>query len=92
VLIALFTDIHANREALDACLAHAERARPDRTIFLGDYVGYGADPGYVVDRVQDHVARGAIALRGNHDEAVVGSAAGMNGAAREAIAWTPEAA
>jgi diadenosine tetraphosphatase ApaH/serine/threonine PP2A family protein phosphatase len=88
VLIALFTDIHGNREALDACLAHAERARPDRTIFLGDYVGYGADPGYVVDLVQDSVARGAIALQGNHDEAVVGSAAGMNEAAREAIEWT----
>ena len=88
MLIALFTDIHGNREALDACLAHAERARPDRTIFLGDYVGYGADPGYVVDLVQDHVARGAIALQGNHDEAVVGSAAGMNEAAREALEWT----
>jgi diadenosine tetraphosphatase ApaH/serine/threonine PP2A family protein phosphatase len=88
VLIALLTDIHANREALDACLAHAERARPDRFIFLGDYVGYGADPGYVVDLVQDYVARGAVALRGNHDDAVSGSSAGMNETARAAIAWT----
>jgi diadenosine tetraphosphatase ApaH/serine/threonine PP2A family protein phosphatase len=88
VLIALFTDIHGNREALDACLAHAERARPDRTIFLGDYVGYGADPGYVVDVVEAFVARGAIALLGNHDEAVVGSSARMNEAARQAIEWT----
>jgi diadenosine tetraphosphatase ApaH/serine/threonine PP2A family protein phosphatase len=88
VLIALFTDIHGNREALDACLAHAERARPDRIIFLGDYVGYGADPGYVVDLVQDAVRRGALALRGNHDEAVIGSTAGMNQAARTAIEWT----
>jgi diadenosine tetraphosphatase ApaH/serine/threonine PP2A family protein phosphatase len=88
VLIALLTDIHGNREALDACLAQAERIRPDRYIFLGDYVGYGADPGYVVDRVRDHVARGAVALRGNHDAAVVGSTAGMNEVAREAIEWT----
>jgi diadenosine tetraphosphatase ApaH/serine/threonine PP2A family protein phosphatase len=88
VLIALLADIHANREALDACLAHAERIAPDRFILLGDYVGYGADPGYVMDVVQRYVEGGAIALRGNHDDAVVGSAAGMNDMARAAIAWT----
>jgi diadenosine tetraphosphatase ApaH/serine/threonine PP2A family protein phosphatase len=88
VLIALLTDIHGNREALDACLAHAERARPDRTIFLGDYVGYGADPGYVVDVVEACVAGGAVALRGNHDDAVGGSDARMNETARRAIEWT----
>lgn len=88
MLIALLTDLHGNREALDACLAHVQRMRPDRYVFLGDYVGYGADPGYVVDLVRDYVARGAVALRGNHDDAVVGSAAGMNHVAREAIAWT----
>jgi diadenosine tetraphosphatase ApaH/serine/threonine PP2A family protein phosphatase len=88
VLIALLTDIHANREALDACLAHAERMRPDRYVFLGDYVGYGADPAYALDVVRSFVARGAVALRGNHDDAVLGSAAGMNEAARQAILWT----
>jgi diadenosine tetraphosphatase ApaH/serine/threonine PP2A family protein phosphatase len=91
VLIALLSDIHANREALDACLAHAQGTRPDRYIFLGDYVGYGADPGYVVDLVTGYVAQGAIALRGNHDEAVVGLSAGMNDMARAAIAWTRSA-
>jgi diadenosine tetraphosphatase ApaH/serine/threonine PP2A family protein phosphatase len=88
VLIALLTDIHGNREALDACLAHTRRMGPDRYIFLGDYVGYGADPGYAVDLVEEFVARGAIALRGNHDDAVVGSSARMNDAARAAIEWT----
>ena len=87
MLIALLTDIHANREALDACLAHAECKGADRYIFLGDYVGYGADPGYVVDLVEGYVARGAIALRGNHDEAVAGLGARMNDMARAAIAW-----
>jgi diadenosine tetraphosphatase ApaH/serine/threonine PP2A family protein phosphatase len=88
VLLALLTDIHANREALDACLAHAARMKPDRYVFLGDHVGYGADPGYAADVVTDFVAHGAIALKGNHDEAVVGSTAGMNETAREAILWT----
>jgi diadenosine tetraphosphatase ApaH/serine/threonine PP2A family protein phosphatase len=88
VLIAILSDIHANREALDACLAHAQRFAADRYIFLGDYVGYGADPGYVAEVVQDFVARGAVALRGNHDDAVIGSAARMNEVARAAIEWT----
>lgn len=88
MLIALLSDIHANREALDACLAHAERIKPDHYFFLGDYVGYGADPGYAVDTVAAFVADGAIALRGNHDAAAIGSSAGMNEAARAAIEWT----
>lgn len=87
--IGLFTDIHGNREAFDACLAHAERQLVRRHIFLGDLVGYGADPVYVVDQVAERVARGAIALLGNHDEAAIsGVSPGMNEYAREAIAWT----
>ena len=46
---ALFADIHGNREALDACLADAKNRGADRLVFLGDLVGYGADPAYVVD-------------------------------------------
>jgi predicted phosphodiesterase len=90
--IALFTDIHGNREALDACLADAARRRANRLIFLGDLVGYGADPVYVVDRVAELVAQGAVALLGNHDEAAIaGDTQGMNDYAREALAWTCQA-
>ena len=49
--LALLSDIHANRQALDACLAHAEAAGAERLAFLGDLVGYGGDPAYVVQRV-----------------------------------------
>ena len=49
--IALLSDVHANREALSACLAHAQACSVYRHIFLGDYVGYGADPGWAVDTV-----------------------------------------
>ena len=41
MLIALFTDIHGNREAFEACLHHARRLRAERFVFLGDYGGYG---------------------------------------------------
>jgi len=37
--IAFLSDIHGNREALDACLAHTERRKADRLVFLGDLVG-----------------------------------------------------
>ncbi len=88
MLIAIFTDIHGNREAFEACLAHAARRKIDRFVFLGDYVGYGADPGFVVDTVMAFVSRGAIALLGNHDSAATGAAESMNSAAARAIAWT----
>ena len=88
MLIAILTDIHGNREAFSACLAHARLLGADRLILLGDYVGYGADPAWVVDRVRTLVAEGAVALLGNHDAAIDGSDEDMNSLAREAIQWT----
>ena len=57
--LALLSDIHANRQALDACLAHAQAAGAERLAFLGDLVGYGGDPAYVVQRVMELAAHGA---------------------------------
>jgi len=88
VLIAILTDIHGNREALEACLVHAEHRRVDRYVFLGDLVGYGADPGFVVDIVQGFAARGATVLLGNHDSAAIGHPEHMNDMATLAIEWT----
>ncbi|MED5618641.1 metallophosphoesterase family protein [Ideonella sp. BN130291] len=87
--LALITDIHANREALSAVLAHAEGLGVQRYAFLGDYVGYGADPGWVVDRVREFVAQGSAAVLGNHDAAVVrGPTPSMRLEPRQAIEWT----
>jgi diadenosine tetraphosphatase ApaH/serine/threonine PP2A family protein phosphatase len=88
MLTALLADIHANREALSACLTHAQACNADRYVFLGDYVGYGADPGWAVDTVMAHVDAGAIAVRGNHDAAAVSDEADLNETARAAIEWT----
>jgi diadenosine tetraphosphatase ApaH/serine/threonine PP2A family protein phosphatase len=89
MLIAILTDIHANREALTACLAHAQERNAQRYAFLGDLVGYGADPAWVVDTVIDYVQRGALAVLGNHDRGVI-QAPGkhMNPQAREVVEWT----
>ena len=87
--IALLTDLHANREAVTACLKHAAQHAPDQYAFTGDFVGYGADPSWVVDTVMDHVARGAIAVQGNHDySATCEIAPHMRAEAREVIEWT----
>ena len=87
--VAFFSDIHANREAFDACLAHAARQGAERYVFLGDLVGYAADPQYIVDRVARFAEDGAIVLKGNHDESAgSGNGAGMNDYARKAIEWT----
>jgi diadenosine tetraphosphatase ApaH/serine/threonine PP2A family protein phosphatase len=83
--IALLSDIHGNLEAFHACLADAEARGADRYVFLGDFAGYGADPHGVIDMIRDYVGRGAIAVRGNHDEAIYGSAAYMNEMAKSAI-------
>lgn len=87
--LALITDIHANREAFEACIEQAHLHGADRLAFLGDFVGYGADPAWVVERVQDLVAQGAIAVRGNHDEAVArGASQHLVEDARRVIEWT----
>ncbi len=87
--LALVTDLHANREAVSEVMAHARAQGVDGFAFLGDYVGYGADPGWVVDLVREQVAQGAIAVLGNHDEAVVaGPRSTMVADARQVIEWT----
>jgi diadenosine tetraphosphatase ApaH/serine/threonine PP2A family protein phosphatase len=88
VRIALLSDIHANLEALRACLAHARTRGVERHAFLGDFVGYGADPVAVVEIVAQHAARGDYAVKGNHDEAIEGSTAYLNDTAAEAIVWS----
>lgn len=85
---ALLSDIHGNREALQACLAHITRNPVDRIMFTGDVVGYGADPVWCLETVMNHCAKGAVAILGNHDEAVFKQNLDMNAAALAAIEWT----
>ncbi len=65
---ALLSDVHGNLEALDAVLAACSRARIDRFVFLGDLVGYGADPNACCQCVR---ALDPIAVVGNHDAAAI---------------------
>src|SRR5690348_11623158 len=60
--VAVFADMHACVEALDAVLAAADGA--DQLWSLGDMVGTGPDPVEVVARVRSACR---VALLGNHD-------------------------
>lgn len=87
LLTALFSDVHANLEALSACVDHARRSGAERFGFLGDLVGYGADAVAVIDIVARHASEGAVVIKGNHDAAVALDESYFNHAARAAIDW-----
>src|SRR4051794_37586355 len=88
VRLAIFADIHANRQAFSACLDFARVRGAERIICLGDVVGYGADPEWAVDTVMGLVDDGAIAVIGNHDHAISTPSESMNAVARAAMEWT----
>ena len=88
MLIAIFADIHANRQAFSACLAQARDFGAERIALLGDYVGYGADPEWTVTTVMDLVEKGAMAVLGNHDSAVGNPREQLNVEAQIVIEWT----
>ena len=87
--LALFADVHSNLEAITACLEHARTLGAERFAFLGDLVGYGADPVAVLDLIQRYAADGAVVVLGNHDAAAIGRYSDtLNHNARTAITWT----
>ncbi len=83
----MFSDVHGNREAFEAVLAFCRQQGVTRYYFVGDIVGYGADPSYCIGLLRDLAACSVV---GNHDAAAVGrlDTAFFNPAARTAIAWT----
>jgi diadenosine tetraphosphatase ApaH/serine/threonine PP2A family protein phosphatase len=86
----VLTDIHANLEALEVCLTDAAARGFDKTLVLGDLVGYGPDPNTVIERV---LALEPVAIvRGNHDKVACGleQAEGFNNVAKSAAHWTLE--
>jgi predicted phosphodiesterase len=85
----ILSDIHSNEEALAAVLARVRRKRFDRVVVLGDFVGYGANPNDVIDRIRG-VRKAKTMIRGNHDKVVCGVESGdlFNPVALEAARWT----
>lgn len=84
--VAILSDIHSNLEALTACLAHAAREGAERFVCLGDSVGYGPDPRLALGLLM--ALPGLVAVKGNHDEALLASERPMPGDVADALAWT----
>jgi len=87
--IALFGDIHANLEALEAVLSDAEGQGVEQYVCTGDIVGYNADPVACLERVR---ILDCPTVKGNHDEESCGihSLDTMNPVAATALRWTRE--
>ena len=85
--IALFGDIHANLEALEAVLEDAAKQGVTEYVCMGDIVGYNADPAACLERVR---AMDCPTVKGNHDEDASGSHSleNMNPVAATALEWT----
>lgn len=84
---AIFSDIHANLEALEAVLADATGHGCTEFICLGDVVGYNANPHECVERVRE---MDCPIVKGNHDEqaSLIESSRDFNELAEHAIEWT----
>jgi predicted phosphodiesterase len=87
----ILSDIHSNDEALAAVLARVRRKRFDQVVVLGDFVGYGANPNHVIDRIRN-IKKPKRMIRGNHDKVVCGIESGdlFNPVALKAARWTTE--
>ncbi len=83
--VAIISDLHSNREALEAVFAHIRASGVTALYCLGDVVGYGPEPEFCVDLVRGHAS---LCLMGNHDEALFRDASDFNPHARGAIEYT----
>ncbi len=88
---AIFTDVHANLEALEAVLAKIDEIAQEEPIdaiwFLGDLVGYGPNPNECITTLRE---RTDVIIAGNHDWAAVGKIdlEDFSEAARISAEWT----
>ena len=83
--LAIISDLHSNRESLEAVFADIRRRGVTELVCLGDVIGYGPDPEFCVDLVRGHAQ---WCLMGNHDEALFHDASDFNPHARGAIIYT----
>ncbi len=90
---AVFTDVHANLEALEAVLAEIDTLSKEEPIdqiwFLGDLVGYGPNPNECITMLRK---RTDVIIAGNHDWAAVGKIdlEDFSTAARISAEWTAQ--
>ncbi len=84
---AIFGDIHANLEALDAVLQDAAEHDCTHYVCIGDIVGYNANPHECLEVVRE---LGCPVVKGNHDEeaSLDTDLVGLNPLAEQSMRWT----
>jgi len=84
---AFISDVHGNLDAFTAVCESIKHEQVDRVIFLGDIVGYGANPNECIDQLQTLTQ---YVIAGNHDWAAAGrqTTDNFNTEAGYAIEWT----
>jgi diadenosine tetraphosphatase ApaH/serine/threonine PP2A family protein phosphatase len=89
--LAVLSDVHSNRPALETVLASIEAVGVEEIWCLGDMVGYGADPDACTALIRESCA---VCLAGNHDLAVLGEldTSAFSETAEIAVRWTREVA
>ena len=87
---AILSDIHGNRDALEAVLEDIEQQVVDACVCLGDIVGYGPEPAECLRTIQKYAG---VTIAGNHDFAAANrlNISTFNVLARAATLWTREA-
>jgi predicted phosphodiesterase len=86
VTVAIVADIHANLEALNAVLEHAQGRGVSRLVCLGDIIGYGPNPRECLQLL----FRSEVAIMGNHEEAVMFYGEDFNPKAKASLEWTKD--
>lgn len=67
--VGVFSDVHANWEALNACLKRLKKEGAQAYICCGDLIGYGPDPEKCVQKIKELPLLACV--MGNHDAVFV---------------------
>lgn len=86
---AVISDIHSNLEALTAFFEKIDTLDVEKTVCLGDIVGYNTNPNECIELLKK---RGVLAILGNHDTRAIGleEPTDFNFQAALAVYWTRE--
>lgn len=86
---AILSDVHGNLEALQTVITDLRREGAEKIAFLGDVVGYGANPNECLLLLREITE---FMVAGNHDYGAVGltDVSYFNPAAKAAVLWTGE--
>jgi predicted phosphodiesterase len=85
--VAIISDIHGNMEAFERVLADIATLPVKDIISLGDNIGYGPEPDFVINRIQQ---QNITSVQGNHELALIEPSylSWFNDAARQSLKAT----